>query len=187
MNESSIELFPLDQNEQCIICHENNNNLIKMECHQCKGIHIHFECLIDLQNYFENKCPICRNYLKYHIVPVENPDDVSIDNEELDENDIDTILDNFDVEDNDYLSFGDKIFIFVNKCIVYISLLACYLILSYIIGSIILILCCLMTLDCDKILIFNQHQVMVRSIVGGVLIIFIKGLLRINRYNSRLY
>ena len=39
----------------------------------------------------------------------------------------------------------------------------------------------------NKILIFNEHQVMVRSIVGGVLIIFIKGLLRINRYNNQLY
>ena len=184
MNENSIELFSLDGKDQCIICHENDN-LIKMECHQCKGIHIHFECLVDLQNYFENKCPICRNYLKYHIVPVENTDDIVEDNDELDENEIDIILDNFD--DNDYLSLGDKIFIFVNKCMIYLSLLVCYLILSFIIGSAILIICCLMTFDCNKILIFNENQVIVRSIVGAVLIIFIKGLLRINRNNNGLY
>jgi hypothetical protein len=183
MNENSIELFSLDEKEQCIICHEQYN-LIRMECYQCKGIHIHFECLVDLQNYFDNKCPICRNYLKYHIIPVENPDDESIDNDELHENEIDIILDNLD---DDYLSFGDEIFIIINKCIIYISLLICYLILSFIIGTTILIICCLMTFDCNKILIFNQHQVLVRSIVGLVLIIFIKGLLRINRDNNRLH
>lgn len=180
MNENSIEIFSLYESEKCIICHEHNN-LIKMECYQCKGINIHFNCLIDLQNYFDNKCPICRNYLKYQIIQVENPNiESDNNNEELNDDDIDAILDNYD-----YLSFGDKFFILINKCIIYLSLVACYLILSYIIGSVILILCCLMTLDCNKILIFNEQQVMVRSIVGLVLIIFIKGLLRKNRNNNR--
>ena len=58
--------------EQCIICHDNDNNTFRNNCNTNKcTYHVHNKCLIKWNEISNNKCIICKitkhNYNDYII------------------------------------------------------------------------------------------------------------------------
>ncbi len=173
----SIELNNINK---CIICFETEN-LIKMECHTCNGIYIHFDCLVELQDYSNNKCPVCRDNLKYHIIPIQDQQE----SDELSDTEIDQILENIELENENNLTNCDKLFIKINQIIVNLLLLICYLLLGFIIGKIILLFSCfIVNENCYHILNFSLLNSIISTIVGISIIICHKGLVKIEIDNN---
>lgn len=158
---------------ECIICLDDKDTN-KIACNNCTGIYAHDECLKEMVDKLGNKCPQCRDKL------IEDSDSDSSMNSEEEAIYLQQVLERRRM----YISgINNEVSNNRNCHLVIYAILTIFL--GYILGTMIMFLCCMAIQICDKdaeTIPTNAFYVLIRFNIGFVLILGIYCLLKkINR------